>query len=77
MRTVLLFALCILSSGAAGNFYKRLSAESGSASDSAGFPFFWFCPLFAGFLIPALAEGEGAVYAASFSLPPRFSSWNP
>ncbi len=66
MTTVLLFALCILTSGAAGNLFRQLSAESRNAADSAGLPFFWYLPLCLVFLIPAgSAPGKAVIPVAA------------
>jgi drug/metabolite transporter (DMT)-like permease len=67
MKTVLLFALCILSSGAAGNLFKQLSVETRNRGDSAALPFFWYLPLFLVFLIPAVRLGEVPVVPAAMA----------
>ena len=43
--TIFLLIIAILSSGLAGNIYKRLSAKSDSSAMSAIFPALWFFPL--------------------------------
>ena len=79
MRIVLLFALCILSSGAAGNLYKQLSEKSRNPADSAAFPILWYLPLFLLFLpsvvvgkertlIPAAIAGGMFLFIAAFLL---------
>ena len=65
--TVLLFALVIISAGAAGNLYRRLSQKSGCAWDTARMPLFWFLPLCAFFLITALTKGKAAVWWAAIT----------
>lgn len=79
MRIVLLFALCILSSGAAGNLYKQLSEKSRNPADSAALPILWYLPLFLLFLpsvvvgkertlIPAAIAGGMFLFIAAFLL---------
>jgi drug/metabolite transporter (DMT)-like permease len=63
--TVLLFAMVIVSAGAAGNLYRRLSQKSGCAWDTARMPLFWFLPLCAFFVITALTKGKSAVWWAA------------
>ena len=47
----------IITSGLAGNLYKRISSQSFSASMSSLFPSIWFFPLSLGFFISAVSGG--------------------
>lgn len=56
--TVLLLALCILSSGFSGNIYKKLSAHSESVAASLTMPSLWFWMLAIFFAVLSFATKE-------------------
>ncbi len=64
MLTILLLALCILSSGFSGNIYKKLSAHSESVAASLTMPSLWFWMLAIFFGILSLATKETPDMAA-------------
>ena len=56
--TILILSLCILSSGFAGNIYKKLSVNSDSLAASLTMPSLWFVMLAVFFGILSALTGE-------------------